>query len=246
VTEHQRQRAGINVCAYALLAVSVLGASDRTARGQALPSQMDDVKFTLDLPGVQPPIKVTRVLLDGRLVAWDSPVVVVGNWVSHIVVEMQNVTSKDLVFGELMLTFPETGSGPSGVGRPVTSSMAQIGRQPSSAFRLKDGTMRKAPAGMLQFPEMRIPPGGVVQFSFAKDEDTLADALRVVDRLHTVKLTPRTFYFADGSKWSGGTFMSPMPPPILWEEAPPDEFFIKTPAAASDARRTGLRPGEQP
>jgi hypothetical protein len=40
--------------------------------------------------------------------------------------------------------------------------------------------------------------------------------------------------------------MSPMPPPILWEEAPPDEFFIKTPAAASDARRTGLRPGEQP
>jgi hypothetical protein len=212
--------------AYSLIA-GFISIAPLAAHGQAFPSQMDDVKFILAIPGRQPPIAVTRVLLDGKAVPWDSPVQVSGDWMGRIVVEVENISARDMVFGELILTYPETGAGIP--GSPIVSSISNVGRESATALRLKDGTSRPMPDWMRRHSEIRVPPGGTMRFEFGPD-DTQADAYRLAGQIHTVNVKPRTFYFADGSKWSGGTFMNPAPPPTLWEEAPREQFF---PEAAS-------------
>ena len=215
--------------AYALIVGFISSGSALAAHGQALPSQMDDVKFTLDVPGRQPPIAVTRVLLDGKAVPWDSPVQVSGDWMGRIVVEIQNISARDMVFGELILLYPETGEGVP--GSPITSSLANVGREPGTAFRVKDGTTRPMPDWMRRRSEIRIPPGGTMRFEFGPDDTQIAEAYRLAGQIHIVKVNPIRFYFADGSRWSGGTFMNPAPAPTLWEEAPREQFFPKATAA---------------
>ena len=209
---------------FGIIAGSVLSANLRTASGQTLPSHLDDVKFMLAIPGMNPHVKVTRLLLDGKLVPFNSPVPVSGNWMGQIVVEIQNISAKEIVAGEILLLYPETGSGMPDSNSPIMSSVTRLGREPSTAFRLKDGTSRPVPDWMASSPEVRIPPGSTMRFEFGID-DTQAEAYRLAGQIHIVKVDPRFFYFGDGSKWQGGTFLSPVPPPALWQVAPTEQFF---------------------
>jgi hypothetical protein len=205
------------------VAVLVLSGSVQAVNGQAQPSKLDDGKFTLDLPGRNPPVAVTQLLLDEKPIPLDTPVPVSGeNWVSHIVVEVQNVSSKDVVFGELILLFPETGKG--GRTSPLISTIADLGRAPDTAFRLKDGATHPIPEGNRRFSPIRIRPGGMMRFDFSKDDTTQAAAYRLTSQIHLVKILPRMFYFADESKWEGGTYLIPAPPPILWKTAQSEDF----------------------
>jgi len=212
----------LRASAYGLIAGSILLGNLRAANAQTLPSQMDDVTFTLDIPGTHPPVKIIKVLLDGKPIDLDRPVHVSGNWVSRIAVEMQNVSTKDIVFGELILDYPETGD-----NGPILSSISRTGREPAAAFRLRDGTMHDIPAEVARRLERRARPGDMLHYDFAADEITLSKAYQLHPHLHTVKLIASILYFADETKWTGGIFLKPVPAPTLWQEVPGEEFLPK-------------------
>jgi protein-disulfide isomerase len=219
-------KALVNGWGYRLIAASIALSSLGVAHGQTLPSQMDDVKFTLEIPSMTPPVKITRVLLDGKLVAMDTPIHVSGNWMGKIIVEVQNISAKEMVYGNLILNFPETGTGRANENSPTITELSDFGQRPASALRRKDGTMRPRPTGELQSPKARVPPGGVVQFAFGP-EDAQAAAYRLAGQIHKVEILPYIFYFSDESAWKGGTYLEPAPVPDLWKVAQPDAFLPK-------------------
>jgi hypothetical protein len=168
---------------------------------------------------------MVQVLIDDKPIPLDVPVHISPGWVGHLTIEIKNVTHKDIVYGEIILQFPETGTGMPGENKPIFTTVTSLGREPATAFLRKDGTSRRVPDSMLQRPEIRIPPGGTMRFDFSRDADTSeAEAYRLAKSIHTVTLFPRIFFFADGSTWQSGEFLIPQPPPAVWKEVSPDDF----------------------
>ena len=205
-----------------LLAFIELQGARGAAQGQTLPSNMDDVTFTINTPGITPPIKAIRILLDGNPIPAKSPVPVSGNWVSKIAVDVENISSKDVIAGEISLLFLETGTGTH--DSPIVSTISRLGRTPASEFRYKGGAAAPIPEVEQRRPQILIHPGGVMRFDFSKDITTLNDAYRIAGQIHTITIDLDTFYFADGSMWRGGAFFHPAPPPARWKIVPPDQF----------------------
>lgn len=204
-------------------ALTLLGAIG-SAHSQGLPATLEKINFSISAQGKSAPIKVSRLLLDGISVPIDTPVSVSDNWLSKVVVEVKNASAKDIVSGQLIISFPETGTGIQGEHSPIITSIASVGIAPATAFRRKDGSSRPIPSDMLQRVKIQIPSGGTIRFDFSKDITTLNDAYRIANQIHKVEISPSQFYFADGSKWQSGTFILPVSAPILWKIVSPDKF----------------------
>jgi hypothetical protein len=204
----------------------ILISTSQMAYGQASSSPLPDITFSTHIPGRQPPFKIVRVLIDNKPIPLDVPVSVSPGWVNRLAIEIQNVSKKDIVYGEVIVEFPETGTGNPADNKPTFTTISSLGREPATAFLRRDGTSRPVPESMLHRPEIRIPPGETMRFSFnANPNDTSeADVYRLAGAIHKVTVLPRTFFFADGSIWRGGGFAIPAPPPIVWREVSPDEF----------------------
>jgi hypothetical protein len=201
----------------------ILISTSQMAYGQASSSPLPDITFSTHIPGRQPPFKIIRVLIDDKPIPLDVPVSVSTGWVNRLAVEIQNVSKKEMIYGEIIIQFPETGTGES--NKPMLTTVNFLGRQPSHAFLRRDGTSRPVSDAMLHHPEIRIPPGGTMRFTFnANPDNTLeADVYRLA-AVHKVIVVPRTFYFADESKWEGGTYLVPAQAPIVWDLGSPDDF----------------------
>ena len=199
----------------------------QTTYGQGESPQPGVVKFTTLIPGDFPPVKVVQVLIDNKPIPLNVTVPVDHGWVGRIVVEIQNVTHKNLTYGEIILEFPETGTGVPSDNKPIFTDVTSIGRKPAAAYLRRDGTSRPIPESRFRRSEISIPPGGTMRFEFNRDplDDPAAEASRLAGgAIHLVTLVPRTFFFADGSRWQGGGYLIPAPPPVLWKEVSPSEF----------------------
>lgn len=195
-----------------------------TLYAQEQTRQPPDVKFSITLPGSSQPVKLVQILINDKPIPQNVPVPVVRGWLSHVTVVMQNISNKDIVSGEVILELPDTGTGRPSDNKPIMSVIARLGREPATAFRRRDGTSRPVPPGMLQMQELRISPGETARFEFRTADETEDEAYRTIPDIRNVIVLPRTFYFADGSRWSGGTYLIPVPPPELWKAVPPGDF----------------------
>jgi hypothetical protein len=201
----------------------ILISTSQMAYGQASSSPLPDITFSTHIPGRQPPFKIVRVLIDNKPIPLDVAVSVSPGWVNRLAIVVQNVSKKEMIYGEIIVEFPETGTGEN--NKPMLSTVNFLGRQPAHAFLRRDGTSRSVSDVMLHHPEIRIPPGGTMRFTFnANPDNTLeADVYRLT-AVHKVIVVPRIFYFTDESKWEGGTYLVPTQAPIVWNEGSPDDF----------------------
>jgi hypothetical protein len=101
-------------------------------------------------------------------------------------------------------------------------------------------------------PEIEIAPGstmefksfdtaGVIQSLGASHADEIqaqansqADAIQaqaysLADHFSKVNLSIGTIYFSNGSKWVAGRYFQAVPPPLVWEEITPTQFFSGSP-----------------
>ena len=202
----------------------ILISSSQMVCGQASSSPLPDITFSTHIPGRQPPFKIVQVLIDNKPIPLDVPVSVSPGWVNRLAIVIQNASKKEMIYGEIIVEFPETGTGES--NKPILTTVNFLGRQPSHAFLRRDGTSRPVSDVMLHHPEIHIPPGGTMRFTFdANPNNTLeADVYRLAGTVHKVTVLPRTFFFADESTWQGGWFAIPEPPPVVWREVSPDDF----------------------
>lgn len=191
---------------------------------QAEPSGSPQVIFTVHYTGGHRPIEVTRVLLDGKPIPLDVAIPVPNQWVNRLAIEVKNISVKEIAFGQVIVNFPETGTGSS--DRPIFSTGAVLGREPISAFRMRDGSTHPVPPSVLRRPEIAVASGEIMQFSLEGDLTSQGEAERRAGRaIERVTIMPHEFFFADGTKWESGRYLAPDPPPIMWKQLDPDLYL---------------------
>jgi hypothetical protein len=176
------------------------------------------------------PVAIKRVLMDGRDIPLGKPVHVSGNWLSSIKVIVENTTSRPIVFGTMILNFPETGSGQP--TSPVFTTVANQGRYPDIALYRYDGTEATLPGFASAAAPISIAPGANMTFDFAQNQ---ADQPIAYDKaggqITKVSIFFQVFYFADNTKWTADTYFAPTGVPGQWQIIPPQQFMHSTPSA---------------
>jgi hypothetical protein len=154
-----------------------------------------------------------------------SPTLLPGKWLGRIRILVQNTSPKEIVAGTVTITFPETGTG--GPDQPVLSSGINLGRVPTLAFRHKDGSLGPIPDVFKSKPEIKVAPGGVMEFEMdpARGSAEQDQIYRVSGKISTVNIQTNSFYFADGSKWTGFGFFAPAQPPEAWKRITSEDFW---------------------
>lgn len=176
------------------------------------------------------PVAVKRVLMDGRDIPLGMPVHVSGNWLSSIKVIVENTTSRPIVFGTMILNFPETGSGQP--TSPVFSTVANQGRFPDIALYRHDGTKAALPGIARAAAPISIAPGANMTFDFAQNQGDQPIAYdKASGRITKVSIGFQVFYFADNTKWTADTYFAPTSIPGQWQIIPPQQFLHSTQSA---------------
>ena len=191
---------------------------------QAEPSGPPQVIFTIHYTGDHRPIEVTRVLLDGKPIPLDVAIPVPDQWLNRLAIDLRNISTRDIVFGQVIINFPETGTGSH--EQPIFSTGASVGRRPLTYYRRKDDGSVQTPANYLRRPEVDIVPGQIIQFSFIGDTFSQGQAENLAGRaVRQVQIMPYDFSFADGSRWASGEFLAPEPPPVMWKAVDPSGYL---------------------
>jgi hypothetical protein len=168
------------------------------ARQAAFSQNTVEVTFSVQYNGEHRPIDVTRVLIDGNPIPLDVVVTVPEKWLEKVTLDVKNTSKKPIVYGQIILKFPETGTGAS--DRPIFTTASALGRRPLTDYRRKDGTMHDVPSSAAKRAEMSIAPGARMHFSFAGDVTSIGEAERLSGGpIHKVILVPYDFSFADGT-----------------------------------------------
>jgi hypothetical protein len=170
-------------------------------------------------------MKIVRIMLDDKEITLDTPVPVEGMWMRMISVTLLNASQKAIVVCGISIMFPETSGATNG---PVPSIEMSRGKLPKHALMKRDGTVRT----LEHFEtEIQIPPGSLVTFRAPEGADIdQAEAYRLVNPISKVNIVLGTVFFSDESKWLAGKYYIAVPPPRLWEEASPADFFAAAPA----------------
>jgi hypothetical protein len=181
------------------------------------------VVFHIKTFSAKPPVEITQIFVDSRLVTPDTPIHVSGSWLSTVTVTVRNVSQKEAITSDLTLTFPETGTG--APDSPISSIVCNLGRWPAWAFRRKDGTSPPLPEDRQRLPEIRVAPGDLMRFGFSQYGDaTQAQGNQKYGEIHVVDVWPPTTYFEDGSKWRNGIFSRYTTTPPQWINITPAQF----------------------
>jgi hypothetical protein len=172
-------------------------------------------------------------MLGDKEVPLDTPVPVSGMWFRKVGIVVQNVSPKTVVHGLVTLTFPETGDGTP--TKPVLSSALSLGRYPSNHYMQKDGTLRDSSREDRE-PIINVMPGKSMTFGAQDGVDhTYGDVVQpeafklAGHPITKINITLGRFYFGDGSLWLIDKFYIPAPPPVVWKEITPAEFFGSAP-----------------
>jgi len=187
------------------------------------------------------PVKIMHVMVGGREVPLDAPVAVNGRWLRTVDVIVENVSSKPIVQGSVVLSFADTGDG--SPEKPTMSSYLSLGRHPSSYFLHRDGTTGD-PSSEKRFPEIEIQPGQLMHFKHEDfgdgtngprggtkgSGDVIQDEVeKNVAQITRVNIMLGRYYFNDGGGWLAGKYYLPAPRPELWKLVTPAQFFARSP-----------------
>jgi hypothetical protein len=173
------------------------------------------------------PVKITHIMLGEKEVFFDTPVAVSGKWLRTLRVVVQNASPKVATAGSVMLQFPETGDGT--LSKPILGDSFGLGRMSQHWYLKRDGSER--PRGPeAQEPEISVLPGGSMTLMFKGANNANADqeqarAYELAGKLTRIDVGLGTFSFGDESRWTLGVFYIPVPPPTVWKQITPEEFF---------------------
>ncbi|MGC2299282.1 MAG: hypothetical protein WA476_10800 [Acidobacteriaceae bacterium] len=202
------------------------------AFAQQKPGPTTPVTFTLEDAEYSRnwPVSVVVVTINGRPIHLDQPVHVEGNWIKTVVITLRNLSPKPIVRAGMLITFPESGNGTQ--ERPYLASWSTQGREQKVVWTGPHG-YHPPPTPPVSPAPLRIPPGGLLRLTFAKDGDTVQAKLAGTNaRITRATLKFQSFYFADDSRWSGGTYaLPPGAVPGRWTMVTKEEFFRGAKAA---------------
>ncbi|MGC2618796.1 MAG: hypothetical protein WA414_07110, partial [Acidobacteriaceae bacterium] len=198
-----------------------------SAGGQQKPAPVSPVTFTLDSAAFSRnwPVSVVSVTINGRPIQFDRPVRVQGNWIRTVVVTLRNVSPKPITRGGMLLSFREAGNGTQ--QDPYQASWSTQGREPKIIWYAADGSYHPPAFAPTPLAPIRIPPGGLLRLSFAKDGDDVQAKIAAKNvPITKAMLSFQTFYFADDSRWSGGQYsLPPRKFPGRWTFLTKEQFF---------------------
>ncbi|QMV18756.1 hypothetical protein GOB94_08720 [Granulicella sp. 5B5] len=207
------------------LSLPLACASGQSVKPDAADSaSQSEIVFTLRNDMTNAPIQVVGISIEGKKVSFGTPVRLTGNWLGKIRVDVKNISPKELVYGTLTVWFPETGDGTS--QHPYMTSAISLGRRPLVAFRRKDGTLAPIPSAIEKQVEVSFLPGSTMSFQVEPERASYEQqqVYSAADEITKAELRFSSFYFADGTQWTGGTYFAPVPPPQVWKEITPAEF----------------------
>jgi len=203
-----------------------IGAAGQMPAQNAPAPPFSMVTFHVNAHHAPVPMKVVRVMLGDQEIPLDTPVPVEGMWMRTISVTLQNISSKTIFKCGISVMFPETFAAANG---PVPSITMSMGKHPKHALMQRDGTVRT-----LNHPEteIQILPGSSVTFKAPEGADwDQAEAYKIVNSLSKVNIVMDLIYFSDESRWISGMYYIAVPPPALWQEISPEDFFAAAPPA---------------
>lgn len=203
------------------------------AYGQQTPAPMSPITFTLKDAAFSQrwPVSVVGITINGRPIRFDEPVRVQGNWIRTVVVTLRNVSPRPITRGGMVMSFLESGDGTS--QNPYLASWSTQGREPKIIWYAADGSYHPPAMAPTPLAPIRIPPGGLMRLSFARDGDAVQAKL-VAKSVPITKATLsfQSFYFADDSRWTGGQYsLPPRKFPGHWTFLTKEEFFRGTKTA---------------
>jgi hypothetical protein len=177
------------------------------------------------------PVSVVGITMNGRPIQFNQPVRVQGNWIKTVVVTLRNVSPKPITRGGMLMSFLESGDGTS--QNPYQASWSTQGREPKIIWYSPDGTYHAPAFAPTPLPPIRIPPGGLLRLSFAKDGDAVQAKLAAKNvPITKATLSFQSFYFADDSRWTGGQYsLPPRKFPGHWTFLTKEQFFQGSKAA---------------
>jgi hypothetical protein len=210
----------------ALLALCPAFAQQKPAPVSAITFTLEDAEYSRNWP-----VTVVGVTINGQPIRLDQPGRVQGNWIKTVVVTLRNVSPKPIVRAGMLISFPESGNGTQ--GNPYLASWSTRGREPKVVWMDAGGAYHPPPAPLVSPAPLRIPPGGLLRLTFDEDGDSVQAKLAGKNTLITrATLKFQRFYFADDSRWSGGTYaLPPHGVPRRWTMVTKEEFFRGTKTA---------------
>jgi hypothetical protein len=170
------------------------------------------------------PVKVLSVMEGDRDIPLDTPFPVHGMWLRDIKVVLQNTSTKTIVSGGVILSYPETGDGTP--QRPLITTALIRGRRPDHAYMRKDGTLTpRHEEGSPSVP-LAFAPGATLTLTVGAklgdlNQATITQAAGNVSRV-TIQLTE--YYFDDASMWISGNYFAAEPPPERYRKVTLQEF----------------------
>jgi hypothetical protein len=179
------------------------------------------------------PVKVARLMLGDKEIPFDTPIPVQGQWLRDVSVVLQNTSSKTIVSGGVILTYPQTGNGTP--DKPTISTPLIRGRRPDHAYLKKDGSlMTRSQEGPPTSP-LTFAPGNTMNLTVGSPLGELNEGTiyQVTDQISQVNIQVTEFYFSDDSEWNAGSYYLPEPAPVRYRKITPEEFAApgKTSAA---------------
>jgi len=91
-----------------------------------------------------------------------------GDWLGSVKVIVQNTSPPPIVYGTMVLSFPETGSGQQ--GNPIFNTVANLGRFPDIGLYRHEGTKATLPAFAAAAAPISIATGGQMEFDLTTNQ----------------------------------------------------------------------------
>jgi hypothetical protein len=193
-------------------------------------AKLPDVTFTAydyEQNQAKWPISIKQVLIGNREIQLGKPVPVSGNWLGSVKVIVQNTSPRPIVYGTMVFSFPETGSGQQ--GSPIFTTIANLGRFPDIGLLRHDGTKATLPAFARAATPISIAPGGQMEFDLTTNQADRPFAYNQAGgQITKVTVLFQDFYFADNTKWTAETYFSPTGTPGQWQIIPAQQFSSST------------------
>ena len=211
----------------ALLALFPAFAQQKPAPASAITFTLENAEYSKNWP-----VSVVGITINSRPVRLDQPVRVQGNWIKTVAVTLtQRIAQTDCARGHVDRASPNPGNGTQ--GNPYLASWSTQGREPKIIWYAADGSYHPPPVAPPPLAPLRVPPGGLLRLSFAKDgDDCPGEASRQERTITRAELKFQSFYFADDSRWSGDTYaLPPTSVPRRWTMVTKEEFFRGAKAA---------------
>jgi hypothetical protein len=186
-----------------------------------------EVTVHVAFAGITPPAQVVAIMLGDKEVPPDTPIPVSGKWLRRVGIVVKNVSSKTMVMGLIDLSYPETGNG--SPSSPILAANLGLGNPPAHFYLRKDGSKRIMKSVQTQEPELHLPPGATVLFTFKGPDHANADvdqvnAFQKAGKFTKIDVSLDEFFFEDESMWHEGQYYLPEPPPVVWRGVTPAEF----------------------